>query len=72
MYFRSSSKTEFAKLKSSSFSSRVYADTYEECVELFNYLVDEKVKWFLESWGSQERFNREVNIEKEKAMKDRF
>lgn len=46
--FRSGSKTEFAKSKAVRISSRVYADTYEECVELFNSLVDEKVKWFLE------------------------
>ena len=25
----------------------MYADTYEECVELFNSLVNEKVEWFL-------------------------
>lgn len=46
--FRSGSETEFAKLKAVRIYSRVYADTYEECVELFNSLVDEKVKWFLE------------------------
>lgn len=46
--FKSGSKTEFAKSKAVRISSRAYADTYEECVELFNSLVDEKVKWFLE------------------------
>ena len=29
-------------------SLRVYADTYEECVGLFNSLVNEKVEWFLQ------------------------
>ena len=46
--FRSRSETEFAKSKAVRILSRVYADTYEECVELFNSLVNEKVKWFLE------------------------
>lgn len=46
--FRNGSKTEFAKSKAVRIYSRVYADTYEECVELFNSLVNEKVKWFLE------------------------
>lgn len=46
--FKSGSEIEFAKSKAVRISSRVYADTYEECVELFNSLVDEKVKWFLE------------------------
>lgn len=44
--FRIGSETEFAKSKAVRILSRVYADTYEECVELFNSLVDEKVKWF--------------------------
>lgn len=26
----------------------MYANTYEECVELFNSLVNEKVEWFLQ------------------------
>ena len=46
--FRSGNETEFAKSKAVRISSRVYADTYEECVKLFNSLVNEKVKWFLE------------------------
>ena len=46
--FKSGSKTEFAKSKAVRISSRVYADTYEECVELFNTLVNEKVKWFFD------------------------
>lgn len=46
--FRSGSETEFAKSKAVRISSRVYADTYEECVDLFNSLVDEKEKWFLD------------------------
>jgi hypothetical protein len=46
--FRSGSETEFAKSKAVHISSRVYADTYEECVKLFNTLVNKKVKWFLE------------------------
>lgn len=46
--FRSGSETEFAKSKAVRILSRVYADTYEECVGLFNSLVNEKVKWFLE------------------------
>ena len=48
MPFRSGSETKFAKSNVVRISSRVYADTYEECVKLFNSLVDEKVKWFLE------------------------
>lgn len=46
--FRKGSETEFVKSKAVGILSRVYADTCEECVELFNSLVDEKVKWFLE------------------------
>lgn len=46
--FRKGSEIEFAKSKAVHIYSRVYADTYEECVELFNSLVDEKVKWFLD------------------------
>lgn len=46
--FKSGSETEFAKSKSVRISSRVYADTYEQCIELFNSFVNEKVKWFLE------------------------
>lgn len=46
--FKSGSETEFAKSKAVRISFRVYADTYEECVELFNFFVNEKVKWFLE------------------------
>lgn len=46
--FKAHSETEFAKSKSVRISSRVYADTYEECVELFNSLVKKKVEWFLE------------------------
>lgn len=42
--FRNGSKTEFAKSKAVRIYSRVYADTYEECVGLFNSLVNEKVK----------------------------
>ena len=45
--FRKGSKTEFAKSKAVQIDSRMYADTYEECVELFNSLVNEKVEWFL-------------------------
>lgn len=46
--FRSGSETEFAKSKAVRILSRVYADTYEECIDLFNFLVNEKIKWFLE------------------------
>lgn len=28
--------------------SRVYADTYQECVELYNSLVRERVDWFMQ------------------------
>lgn len=45
--FKSGSEMEFAKSRAVRISSRVYADTYEECVELFNSLVNEKVEWFL-------------------------
>ena len=45
--FKRNSKTEFAKSKAVQIDSRMYADTYEECVELFNSLVNEKVEWFL-------------------------
>lgn len=45
--FKRNSETEFAKSKAVQIDSRMYADTYEECVELFNSLVNEKVKWFL-------------------------
>lgn len=41
-------KRNFAKSKAVRISSKVYADTYEECVDLFNSLVNEKVKWFLD------------------------
>lgn len=52
-------------------SSRVYADTYEECVDLFNYLVDEKVEWFLESADGTKKDLIE-KIDKENTMKDRL
>lgn len=45
--FKRNSETEFAKSKVVQIDSRMYADTYEECVELFNSLVNEKVEWFL-------------------------
>ena len=45
--FKRNSETEFAKSKAVQIDSRMYADTYEECVELFNSLVNEKVEWFL-------------------------
>lgn len=45
--FKRNSETEFAKSKAVQIDSRMYADTYEECVELFNGLVNEKVEWFL-------------------------
>lgn len=45
--FKSGSEMEFVKSRAVRISSRVYADTYEECVELFNSLVNEKVEWFL-------------------------
>lgn len=45
--FKRNSETEFAKSKAVQIDSRMYADTFEECVELFNSLVNEKVKWFL-------------------------
>lgn len=38
--FKSGSETEFTKSKAVRISFRVYADTYEEYVELFNSLVD--------------------------------
>lgn len=47
-HVRSWSETVFAKSKAVRISSRVYADTYEECIDLFNFLKNEKVKWFLE------------------------
>lgn len=46
--FKRGSETEFAKSKAVQIYSRVYADTHEECVELFNSLVNEKVEWFLQ------------------------
>ena len=42
--FRRNSETEFAKSKAVQIDSRMYADTYKECVELFNSLVNEKVE----------------------------
>ena len=45
--FKRNSGTEFAKSKAVQIDSRMYADTYEECVELFNGLINEKVEWFL-------------------------
>lgn len=45
--FKRNSEIEFAKSKAVRIDSRMYADTYEECVELFNSLVNEKVEWFL-------------------------
>lgn len=46
--FKGSSETEFVKSKVGRISSRVYPDTYEECVDLYNSLVEDEVKWFLE------------------------
>lgn len=46
--FRSGSEKEFAKSKAVCILSRAYADTYEECIDLFNSLVNEKIKWLLE------------------------
>lgn len=40
--FKRNSETKFAKSKAVQINSRIYADTYEECVELFNSLVNEK------------------------------
>lgn len=45
--FKRNSETEFAKSKAVQIDSRMYTDTYEECIELFNSLVNEKVEWFL-------------------------
>lgn len=45
--FKRNSETEFVKSKAVQIDSRMYADTYEECVELFNSLVNEKIEWFL-------------------------
>ena len=45
--FKRNSETEFAKSKVVQIDSRMYADIYEECVELFNSLVNEKIEWFI-------------------------
>lgn len=44
--FKKGSETEFAKSKEVRFLSRVYADTYGECIELYNTLVQERIDWF--------------------------
>lgn len=44
--FKKNSKESLLSSKAVMFLSRVYADTYEECVELYNMLVQEKVDWF--------------------------
>lgn len=44
--FRKGSDTTLAKSKQVSIYARVYADTYEECVELYNELIQEKIDWF--------------------------
>lgn len=46
--FISGSETKSAKPKIVRISSRIYSNTCEECVELFNFLVEEKVKYCLE------------------------
>lgn len=42
--------------------SRVYADTYEECVELYNSLVKERVNWFMKR--AEETANDYIEIGK--------
>lgn len=53
--FKKNSKTELATSKEVRIESRVYADTYEECVELYNELVKERVEWFLRRASEVER-----------------
>ena len=44
--FKKNSEKDYATSKMVHIGSRVYADTYEECVELYNSLVCEKIDWF--------------------------
>lgn len=46
--FKKNRKESLLSSKAVMFRSRVYADTYEECVELYNTLVQEKVNWFIQ------------------------
>ena len=45
--FRKGSDSQLAKSKEVSIWARCFADTYEECVELYNRMVNERVDWFL-------------------------
>lgn len=45
--FRKGSDSQLAKSKEVSIYARCFADTYEECIELYNKLVNERVDWFL-------------------------
>lgn len=44
--FKKGSETEFIESESVASIYRVFADTYEECVELFNDMVRERANWF--------------------------
>lgn len=43
---KKNSDTEIVKSRSVYMWSRKYADTYEECVDLYNSLVRQKIEWF--------------------------
>lgn len=45
--FKKGSDSQLAKSKEVSIYARCFADTYEECVELYNQMVNERVDWFL-------------------------
>lgn len=62
--FKSGSEIDFAKSKAVRITSRVYADTYEECVELFNKLVEDRVAWFKKRATETEKDIIELNTSK--------
>ena len=45
---KKNSNTEIVSSRKVDFYSRKYADTYEECVALYNFLVQKKIEWFEE------------------------
>lgn len=44
--FKKGSDTELSTTRAIRSTSRVYADSYHECVELYNSLVQERADWF--------------------------
>lgn len=46
--------TELAMSKKVRLEARCYADTYEECRDLYNTLIDERINWFKEKISEME------------------